>query len=98
MNTDTKPPLLLVTRTGTPSATNSPANSPKEDHNQEQAEGSRSESCDVEPLLTAAQVARWLNVKTRSVYELPLPQVRISMRSLRWRRADVRDHIARSCT
>ena len=40
-------------------------------------------------LLTAAEVARWLNVKPKRVYELGIPTVRISERSLRWRPHDV---------
>ena len=42
-----------------------------------------------ERLLTAAEVARWLNVKPKRVYELGVPAVRISERSLRWRPSEV---------
>lgn len=42
-----------------------------------------------EPLLTAAEVARILGVRPKRVYELPLPQVRLSERTIRWCRSDV---------
>jgi predicted DNA-binding transcriptional regulator AlpA len=48
------------------------------------------ETADVhEPLLTAAQVAKLLGIRCKRVYELPIPHVRISERSLRWSRADL---------
>ena len=43
----------------------------------------------LEPLLTAAQVARILSVRQKRVYELGIPAVRISEKSLRWRRTDL---------
>jgi predicted DNA-binding transcriptional regulator AlpA len=42
-----------------------------------------------EPLLTAAEVAKIVNVPAKRVYELGIPVVRISQRSLRWRPSDV---------
>ena len=39
----------------------------------------------IEPLLTAAEVARVLGVRPKRVYELGIPAVRLSERSLRWR-------------
>jgi hypothetical protein len=39
--------------------------------------------------LTAAQVARILSVRPKRVYELGIPAVRISEKSLRWRRSDL---------
>lgn len=44
---------------------------------------------DLEPLLTAEQVAHILGVRPKRVYELGIPCVRLSARSLRYRRADV---------
>ncbi|MGH7499464.1 MAG: helix-turn-helix transcriptional regulator [Gemmatimonadales bacterium] len=42
-----------------------------------------------EPLLTAAEVARILGVRPKRVYELGIPAVRISEKSLRWRPSQV---------
>lgn len=39
----------------------------------------------LEPLLTAAEVARILGVRPKRVYELGVPAVRISEKCLRWR-------------
>lgn len=39
----------------------------------------------LEPLLTAAEVARILGVSVKRTYELGIPAVRISERALRWR-------------
>jgi predicted DNA-binding transcriptional regulator AlpA len=47
-----------------------------------------------EPLLTAAEVGRILGVRPKRVYELGIPSVRISERSLRWSRADLAAWIA----
>jgi predicted DNA-binding transcriptional regulator AlpA len=44
---------------------------------------------DEEQLLTAAEVAGILRVRVKRVYELGIPAVRISHRSLRWRRSTV---------
>jgi predicted DNA-binding transcriptional regulator AlpA len=40
---------------------------------------------ELETLLTAEQVARVLGVRTKRVYELGIPGVKLSERSLRWR-------------
>lgn len=50
---------------------------------------------DVEPLLTAADVGRILRVPAKSVYELPLPRIRLGKRRIRWRLCDVRAFIDR---
>jgi len=47
-----------------------------------------------EPLLTAAEVARIVGVSAKRVYELGIPAVRISERSLRWRPSTVAAWIA----
>jgi len=44
---------------------------------------------DLEPLLTAEQVAAILGVRPKRVYELGIPCVHLSVRSLRYQRADV---------
>jgi hypothetical protein len=44
----------------------------------------------IEPLLTAAAVGRILGVRPKRVYELGIPAVRISERSLRWRQDDLK--------
>ena len=44
-------------------------------------------------LLDAAQVAVILGVRLKRVYELGIPHVRLSSRTLRWRRADVLEWI-----
>ncbi len=43
------------------------------------------QAADLEPLLTAAAVAKVLGVRTKRVYELAIPAVKLSERSLRWR-------------
>lgn len=50
---------------------------------------------DPEPLLTAEELAEILQVPKKSVYDLPIPRVRIGERRIRWRPADVREHIQR---
>lgn len=40
---------------------------------------------DSAPLWTAGQVADYLQIPIKKVYELPIPQIRISERRLRWR-------------
>lgn len=47
-----------------------------------------------EPLLTAVQVGRILGVRPKRVYELPIPQIRISEHALRWSRADLTTWLA----
>jgi len=44
---------------------------------------------DLEPLLTAEQVASILGVRTKRIYELAIPCVRISARAIRYRPSDV---------
>jgi len=46
-----------------------------------------------EPLLTVKEVAAILNVPMKRVYELGIPAVRLSARSLRWRSSDVKQWI-----
>ncbi len=46
-----------------------------------------------EPLLTVKEVATILNVPFKRVYELGIPAVRLSARSLRWRSSDVQQWI-----
>lgn len=48
---------------------------------------------DAEPLLTAEDVGILLQVPTKSVYELPIPKVRISKRRIRYRPEDVEEFI-----
>lgn len=43
----------------------------------------------IEPLLTADQVAPILGVRPKRVYELGIPHIRLSTKSLRWRQSDV---------
>lgn len=50
---------------------------------------------DAEPLLTAEDVGIILQVPTKSVYELPIPKVRISKRRIRYRPEDVEEFIDR---
>jgi predicted DNA-binding transcriptional regulator AlpA len=47
-----------------------------------------------ERLLTAAEVARIVGVSPKRLYELGIPSVRISERSLRWRPSTVAAWIA----
>ena len=48
----------------------------------------------IEPLLTATDVARVLGVRPKRVYELGIPAVKISPRSLRWAPSDLEAWIA----
>ena len=50
---------------------------------------------DSEPLWTAKQVAAKLQLPKKSVYELPIPQVRIGPRRIRYRPSDVRAFVRR---
>jgi predicted DNA-binding transcriptional regulator AlpA len=50
---------------------------------------------DAEPLLTAGDVGTLLKLPPKSVYELPIPRVRLGPRRIRWRPADVRAFITR---
>lgn len=47
------------------------------------------------PLLRVQEVAAVLNVRVKRVYELPIRQVRLGRRSIRWRPSDLRDFIER---
>ena len=49
----------------------------------------------IEPLLTVKELARILSVPVKRVYELGIPAVRLSTRSLRWRMSDVQQWIER---
>ena len=40
---------------------------------------------DSEPLWTVDQVAEYLQVPVKRVYELPIPRIRLSSRRCRWR-------------
>ncbi len=50
---------------------------------------------DAEPFLTAGEVGTLLRLPPKSVYELPIPRVRLGPRRIRWRPADVRAFITR---
>ncbi len=64
---------------------------PREEHRPELV----GDGYDVEPLLTARDVAALLKLPTKSVYELPLPRVRLGARRIRWRPVDIREFIHR---
>lgn len=49
-------------------------------------------------LLTAAQVAERLAVRVKRVYDLPIAQVTLGPRTIRWRDEDVEAYIAASTT
>ena len=42
-----------------------------------------------ERLLTAAEVAAYLRIPAKKVYELPIPRVSLSQRRVRWLETDV---------
>lgn len=48
---------------------------------------------DPEPLLTAKEVSEILKVPRKSVYELPIPRVRVGKRRVRWRPEAIRKFI-----
>ena len=48
---------------------------------------------DVEPLLTAAQVAEILSLPLKSVYELPIRKVRLGKNRIRYRPTVIREFI-----
>ena len=50
-------------------------------------------ACD--ELLTRDQVAEWLKIPPKRVYELPVPKVRLGRRTIRWRKADIEEFISR---
>jgi predicted DNA-binding transcriptional regulator AlpA len=64
---------------------------PREEHRPELV----GDGYDVEPLLTARDVGALLKLPAKSVYELPIPRVRLGPRRIRWRPADVREFIHR---
>lgn len=49
-------------------------------------------------LLTAEQVAERLAVRIKRVYDLPIAQVKLGPRTIRWREADVDAYIAAATT
>ncbi len=48
---------------------------------------------DIEPLLTAKEVAKILRVGLGRVYELPIPRLRLGPQRIRWRLEDVKEYI-----
>ena len=46
-------------------------------------------------LLTRDEVAAWLKLPAKSVYDLPIPKVKLGHRTVRWRRSDVQEFIDR---
>lgn len=53
---------------------------------------------DPEPLLTAEDVGLILQISTKSVYELPIPKVRLSKRRIRYRPEDIEKFIDKRAT
>jgi predicted DNA-binding transcriptional regulator AlpA len=49
----------------------------------------------LDELLTRDEVAAWLKLPVRRIYELPIPKVKLGRRTVRWRRADVEDFLNR---
>ena len=49
---------------------------------------------DEERLLTARELADWLRLPQKSVYELPIPRIVLGPRRIRWRPSDVRDFLS----
>ena len=56
---------------------------------------SGTEVLQLEPLLTAEEVASVLRLPVKSVYELPIPKVKLGRRRVRWRAVDVEEFIGR---
>ncbi len=48
---------------------------------------------DIEPLLTAKEVAKILRVGLGRVYDLPIPRFRLGPQRIRWRAVDVKEYI-----
>jgi len=48
---------------------------------------------DLEPLLNAQDLARLLKKPVKTVYDLPIPQVHLGPRTIRWKKADVREFV-----
>lgn len=46
-------------------------------------------------LLTAKELGALPGISPKRVYELPIPQVRVGKRAVRWRVSDVRDFLMR---
>lgn len=46
-------------------------------------------------LLTAKELGALLGMSAKRVYDLPIPQVRVGKRAVRWRVCDVRDFLMR---
>ncbi len=49
---------------------------------------------DPDRLLTAKELAHQLNVPTKKVYELPIVQVRLTTRRIRWKQSDVDAYVS----
>ncbi|UCC84808.1 MAG: helix-turn-helix domain-containing protein [Gemmatimonadota bacterium] len=49
-------------------------------------------------LLTRDEVAAWLKLSPKRVYDLPVPRVKLGRRTIRWRKADIEEFIARRTT
>lgn len=56
----------------------------------------RAGSANLETLLTAAEVAAYLGIGPKKVYGLPIPQVRLSDKRIRWLAGDVNAYVRRS--
>lgn len=48
---------------------------------------------DPEPLLKAVEVGKLLNLPKKSVYDLPIPQIRLGPRRIRWLLSDVETYV-----
>lgn len=46
-------------------------------------------------LLTAMELGALLGMSPKRVYDIPIPQVRVGKRAVRWRVSDVRDFLTR---
>lgn len=60
------------------------------------ATGLRGAEVSENDLMTAAEVGRYLRVHAKKVYALPIPQVRISDRRVRFLWSDVQAYVRRS--
>ena len=65
------------------------------DNNGEQEFETQENAISFNQLLTAKEVAVILGVRSKRVYELGIPAVRISARTLRWRPCDVVEWIGK---
>lgn len=50
---------------------------------------------DEERLLTAKEVGQWLGIPYKRVYGLPIPQVRVTQRCIRYEPRSVKEYIER---